>query len=113
MRQFSLSRKELDALGQTFASAGRTSLDLTRAKANNEVGNESVFCLAAPVAYHGSPTGGKCEKCSLYAFRNRSYLIHFEKQSIAGFSVNARPDSCGIGHEQVVAYLRHKKSASQ
>ena len=103
-------RPKMAILGQSFASARRTGLDLTRAKPNNEVSNESILCLATSVAYHRAPAGGKSEECSLDAFGDCPDLVHFEEESIAGFSLEARLDARGIGHEQVVANLQHSES---
>jgi hypothetical protein len=96
-------------LGQTFASARGSSLDLASAKANNKVSDESVFRLTAAMADHGAPSCGKCKKSGFDAFGHRAYLIHFKKQRVAGFSVDASLDACGVGDEQIIADLQHEE----
>jgi hypothetical protein len=101
----SLPRWEAGSLCQAFASARCAGLDLAGAKAHHEVGNECVFCFAAAVADHGAPSRGKGEESGFDAFRHSPDLIHFEKQRVARFSVDASLDTRGVGHEQIIANL--------
>jgi hypothetical protein len=53
-----LDAEERVIFGDTLASCRSTSLDLTNAKGNNKVGNDSVFSLTATVRDHDTPTIG-------------------------------------------------------
>ena len=93
-------------LGQALASARRAGLDLARAQANDKVGDEGVFSLAAAVAYHCAPAGGKGEEGCFDALGYCAYLVHFEEQGVASFGVDAGLDALGVGHEKIVANLQ-------
>lgn len=51
-----LDTKQSVVLGNTFATRGSTSLDLTNTESDDEVGNDSVLRLTTSVRDHDAPT---------------------------------------------------------
>ncbi len=60
--------ERVGVLGQALPPARRSSLDLAGAKPDHEVGDESVFRLAAAVADHGAPSSGEGKQSGFDTF---------------------------------------------
>ena len=61
-------------LGHTFRASRGTSLDLTDAKGDREVGNERVFGLAATVGHHDTPAVGLSELSTVHRGQSQCML---------------------------------------
>ena len=100
------------ALGQALPPARSSRLDLAGAKPDHEVGDESVFRLAAAVADHGAPSSGEGKQSGFDTFGYRAYLIHLEEQRVARFPLDASLDASRVGDEQIVAHLQQSSRVS-
>jgi len=88
--------QNLVVLGEPLRSAWSTSLDLTSIQSNNQISNESVFCLTASMAHHNTPSILLGKLTSLDRLHDRSDLVHFQQKTVACLFVNSCLDSLRV-----------------
>jgi len=106
--------------GNTLTTSRSTSLDLTSAKGNDEIGDNGVLSLTRSVRDHDTPTVGLRQLSTvtisfssrgffrrerilrLDGLRNGSDLVNLEQQAVASFLFDGSLDTEGIGDSKVV-----------
>ena len=99
-----LDSQQLVVLCHALGAAWGASLDLTRLEADDEIGNEGVFRLAAAVGNHHVPTSGVTHLAGLDRLGQRTNLVHLEEQCVASLLVDSILNARRVRHEEIVAH---------
>lgn len=101
--QLLLDPKNLIQLGQALGSARGSSFDLPSTYADDDIRNRDILRLSRSMGNHDTPVGGIGILGSLYGLRERTDLVHFEQQGIAGLELDGFLDENRVGDSQIVA----------
>mmetsp|Transcript_11197 Transcript_11197/g.30124 ORF Transcript_11197/g.30124 Transcript_11197/m.30124 type:complete len:261 (-) Transcript_11197:718-1500(-) len=94
--------QQLIILRKSLGAAWRARLDLTCAKPDNQIGNETVLSLARAMADHDAPILRAAHVVGLDRLGNRADLVDLQQQRIAGVLIKRHLDARGVRHEQIV-----------
>lgn len=72
-----LDTQNLVILGQTFRTAGRSSLNLTGRETNDQVGDKRILCLSGTMRNHRTPAITLSELVRINGFGYTTDLIDF------------------------------------
>ena len=97
-----LDTEKLVVLGDTLGTARSTSLDLTGAETDGEVGNVGGLGLTGTVRGHDTPAVRLRELDGLDRLGDGTDLVDLEEEGVAGLLLNGGLDAHGVGDSQVV-----------
>lgn len=69
----------------------------------DQVSNEGVFSFPAPVAHHDSLSMILGQEAGIDSFAEGTNLVGFKEKCRDTLFVDGFLNSCGVGHEQVIA----------
>src|SRR5690606_37239571 len=81
---------------------GSTSLDLTSAETDNNVGNGDIFSLTRPVGDHDAPASSIGVLCGLDRLAEGTNLVDLEEERVASLLLDSSLDADGVGDSQVI-----------
>ena len=76
--------------------------DLSSGKTDDQVSNERVFGFSRTMGDHGAPAGGLGQIVRCNRFGHGSDLIHFQKETVARFALNAHGNAFWVSHRQII-----------
>jgi hypothetical protein len=98
-----LDTEDLVELGQALATGRGTSLDLTSAETDNDVGDSDILCLTRSVGDHDAPAGGEGVLGGLDGLGEGTDLVDLEEEGVARLELDGLLDADGVGDGQVIA----------
>jgi hypothetical protein len=98
-----LDAEDLVELGKTLRAGRSTSLDLTGAETDNDVGNGDILGLTGAVRNHDAPVGAEGVLGGLDSLGDGTDLVDLEQESVARLLLDGLLDELRVGDSQVVA----------
>lgn len=103
--QLLLDTEDLVELGKTLGTGRSTSLDLTGAETNDNVGNGDILGLTGAVRNHDTPATGVGVLGGLDGLSEGTDLVDLEQKGVAGLELDGLLDAEGVGDGQVITEL--------
>src|ERR1035437_6528839 len=100
--QFRFNFQQSVVLGDAFASAHGTGLDLPTAHGYDEVRDESILGFTRAVRNNETPTRFAAQMDGVNGFADRANLVEFNQGRIAGSLSDTARDELGIRDQQIV-----------
>lgn len=97
-----LDTEDLVELGKTLGTSRGTSLDLTSAETDDNVGNGDILGLTRSVGDHDTPASAESVLGGLDGLGDGTDLVDLEEKGVASLGLNGLLDEGRVGDSQIV-----------